>query len=77
MTHVMAARLCIRIGWLYGVVWVRGVQGSLRLQSRSVYVLSVGELAPECRAAPSRRRVLARLCRAGRGRQGTPSTELA
>jgi hypothetical protein len=77
MTNAMAAGLCIRIGWLYGVVSVRGVQGSLRPQSRSVYVLSVGELAPECRAAPSHRRDLARLCRAGWGLQGTPSTEWA
>jgi hypothetical protein len=74
----IAARLCIRIGWLYGVVSVLGVRGSLRLQSRSAYVLSVGELAPECRAALSHRRDLARLlCRAGWGLQGTPSTEWA
>ncbi len=77
MTAAMVARLCIRIGWLYGVVLMRGVRGSLRLLSRFVYVLSVGELAPECRAAPSRRRDLVRLCRAGWGLQGTPSTEWA
>ena len=61
MTAAKVARLSIRIGWLYGVVLMLGVRGSLRLLSRFVYVLSVGEFAPECRAALSRRRSLARM----------------
>jgi hypothetical protein len=48
-------------------------RGSWYPTSRCAFVLSADELAPECRAAPSRRRGLARRCRAGRGRQGAPS----
>ncbi len=61
MGSAMAEELCIHIAWAYGVASVRGVQELLRPRSRSVYVLSAGELAPECRAAPSRRRSLARM----------------
>ena len=73
MTIMTRRTGAIRIGWLCRVGWVRGARGLWCLMNRCACVLSVDGLAPECRAAPSHRRDLARLCRAGRGRQGTPS----
>jgi hypothetical protein len=61
MVSAMAEGLCIHTGWAFGVASGRGGQGSLHPRSRSVYVLSADELAPEFRAAPSRRRSLARM----------------
>jgi hypothetical protein len=74
MVKATIAMVRIHIGWLFRAGWVRGARGSLREQSRCAYVLSASELAPESRAALSRRSDLARRFRAGRGAHATPST---
>jgi hypothetical protein len=75
MVVLTIALVCIRTGWLYGASWVRGARGLLRVLSRCAYALSASELAPECRAAPSRRRDLARTLRVSWGPHGTLNTD--